>query len=72
MITTPHISTDHTLELWLRAIYAVLHAACMPIDDEENEGYFDGTSEYTDRDSDDEDEDDADKVIVDKDEDDLG
>ena len=72
MTTTLHISAAYTLELWPRAIFASLHAAFMPIDDEENEGYFDGTSEYTDRDSDDEDEDDVDKALVDKDEDDLG
>jgi hypothetical protein len=47
-----------------------LHAAFVPIRDEENEEYFDRTTKYINRD-DDEDEDDADDYLDDDDDDDI-
>jgi hypothetical protein len=68
------------LASWLEHLLAQFHAALLPIDDEENEGYFDGTAEYIERDDDEEDDedDDADNYLAteddndDEDEDDLG
>lgn len=70
-------------DLWQRAL-AFFQSMLHPIDDEENEGYFDGTSEFFEADDDD-DDDDADRyedddessdseklAAVDDDEDDLG
>ncbi|MDP7070788.1 MAG: hypothetical protein QF561_05510 [Phycisphaerales bacterium] len=50
---------------WLHSVIALLQSCTRPIEDEENEGYFDGTSEiYED---DDEDEDDV--AVLDEEED---
>ena len=76
-ITFP-IRDQTPLQLLLGHLHATLHAAFWPIDDEENESYFDGTSEYTDRDNDDETNDDADDYLdnesddTEEDDDDLG
>ncbi len=73
------MSTAHPLDrIWrIESLLAQLYAAFAPIDDEENEGYFDGIAEFIDRDDDDEDEDDADDYLnkdeeEDLDDDDLG
>lgn len=76
-ITFP-TSAQTPLQMLLCSLHATLHAVFSPIDDEENESYFDGTSEYTDRDSDDETNDDADDYLdnegddTEEDDDDLG
>ncbi|MDP6479412.1 MAG: hypothetical protein QGI75_05150 [Phycisphaerales bacterium] len=63
---------------WNENLLAQFCATLAPIDDEENENYFDGTAEYIDRDDDDEDKDDVDDYLEDdedfgnEDEDDLG
>ncbi|MDP7030032.1 MAG: hypothetical protein QF733_07420 [Phycisphaerales bacterium] len=63
---------------WIDTLLTILQSVGPPIEDEENEGYFDGTSEYFDADdADDEDDEDLDpdeddRVVVDDDEDDLG
>ncbi len=63
---------------WIDAIIALFYSTSHPIEDEENEGYFDGTSEYFDADDADAEDDeprseeDEDAVAVEDDEDDLG
>ena len=70
------MSTAHPLgsafghTIWIEHVLLHLHAALVPIHDEENEEYFDGTAEYIARD-DDEDEDDADDYLDDDDDDDI-
>ncbi len=63
--------------LWVDAALTFFQSTAHPIEDEENEGYFDGTSEYFDADDADEDDDEPrdedgeDEPVV-EDEDDLG
>ncbi|MDP6602026.1 MAG: hypothetical protein QGG74_02600 [Phycisphaerales bacterium] len=77
MSTTHPLGSTNGLASWFEHLLAHLDTALPPIDDEENEGYFDGTAEYIDRD-DDEEDDDADTYLDiedeedDEDEDDLG
>lgn len=77
MTTALPIGDTSRLEFWLGSIHTTLRAAFCPVDDEENERYFDGASEYTNRDTDEEDTDDADDYLSDEDDteeddDDLG
>ena len=70
------MSTAHPLgsafghTTWVEHVLLHLHAASVPIHDEEDERYCDGTAEYIDRDYD-EDEDDADDYVDDEDDDDI-
>jgi len=53
--------TDSILghRVWIDRLPAHLRGALVPIDDEENEGYFDGTDEYIDRDDEENEDDEA-------------